>query len=557
MRLAAQLAGFGGKGNLDPGPLDRALARVRRPLDRVYERRALSLDSLTALCRAVDADFAGAGARQGGPRVLVASLRGWSSHNAYELAIAQALRLRGADVALLTCGGGLPVCELGSARKAYPRPCDRCAWLTERVAAAAGMKHYRLSANLPWGDDAREAPTVSREEGIGTLSDASANAAWLLKASDLRRVPGAQAVASDFAVTADGAGRAAGAILDDFQPELVFMLNGLFGPERGIREAALARGVRTPSYEVAPRGGALVFSQDAPAPDYDVDELWAAVGDRPLSDTQRAEVLGLLADRRRGVGAHESYYDGVADSPVAIRRDLGLEQGRRVASLFTNVTWDSATVGHDIGFESMFDWVEQAVRLMSESDMDLVVRIHPAEGRWGTREDVREVVTSRVGEMPANVRFVTAADPISSYALVEISDLVLAYTTTVGLEAAVQGKRVGVAGDTHYRGRGFTIDLDGPQDLADILAGEPAPLAQESVELAIRYAHMFFFRAMIPFPLIEARDGKVLRFPERAAELAPGADPYLDWVCERILDGGHFGLPDELAGIPRIDAAAA
>ena len=96
------------------------------------------------------------------PRVLVASLRGWSSHNAYEVVIAHALRLRGAEVGLLTCGGGMPACELGSARQAYPRPCDRCAWFTDRLAADAGLEHLALRDFLPWGADARRSPAAAR-----------------------------------------------------------------------------------------------------------------------------------------------------------------------------------------------------------------------------------------------------------------------------------------------------------------------------------------------------------------------------------------------------------
>ena len=268
-------------------------------------------------------------------------------------------------------------------------------------------------------------------------------------------------------------------------------------------------------------------------------------------------MIGLLHDRAKGVGAHESYYDRPESDPGELRRRLDLGGHGRVASLFTNVTWDSATIGHDVGFASMFDWVEHVVRLAGREDLVLVVRIHPAEGRWGTREEVQDIMSSRLGEIPANVRFVSAEDAVSSYALLDISDLLLTYTTTVGLEGAVRGKHVAVAGDTHYRGRGFTTDISGPDDLACFLAREPEPLPAEQVELAIRYAHMFFFRAMIPFPLIEAQDGKVRRFPQRVAQLLPGADAYLDWICERILDGGHFGLPDKLAGaVPTaVDAA--
>jgi hypothetical protein len=560
MLFARQLRGLGGKGNLKPGVLDRMLARVRRPLDRAFERNALALDSLAALSADVSAGpIAGSDvAREAGPRILVASLRGWSSHNAYELAIAQALRLRGAEVALLTCGGGMPACELGWARRAYPRPCDRCGWLTDQVVEVAGLRHYRLGDLLPWGEDARGAPAEPIGDSTMSPRDASAiSVAWLLKATQLDRIPGAPEVASDFAVAASGVARAAETVFERFEPDVVFLLNGLFGAERVIRELALDRGVRAPTYEIAPRGGALVLSQHAAAPDYDVDQLWAAVRDRPLSDRQRSEVIALLADRAQGVGAHESYYDRPEDDPDELRRRLDLNGHERVASLFTNVTWDSATIGHDIGFASMFDWVEQAVRLAGRQDLVLVVRIHPAEGRWGTREEVQDVILSRLGEIPANIRFVSAEDALSSYALLDISDLLLTYTTTVGLEAAVRGKHVAVAGDTHYRGRGFTTDIAGPDDLARVLRLESAPLPTQNVELAIRYAHMFFFRAMIPFPLIDAQDGKVRRFPQRASELAPGADPYLDWICERILDGGQFGLPDELATASLAHAGAA
>jgi hypothetical protein len=557
MLSSARFREVGGKSNLHTDALDRMLARARRPLDRSFERRAVALDGLAALSADVGARLAELAPAAGSdprspaadpsPRVLFLSLRG-ATQSAYELVLAHALQLRGAQVALLTCGGGMPACEFGWARSLHPRPCDRCAWLTDRLAAVAGLRHYALRDLLPWGGDGRAAPAEPIAEGILDPYEASAmGVVSLVKATQLDLVAGAQEIAKDFAVAATGVEHAATVVLDEFAPDIVLMINGLFGAERVIRELALARGLAAPTYEFAPRGGAMVFSQDTPAPEYDVDELWARVADRPLSERQRAEVVELLNDRARGVGAHESYFERTRDDLDELRRDLGLQGRERVVSLFTNVTWDSATVGHDVGFHSMFDWVEHAVRLAGELELELVVRVHPAEARWGTREHVEEVVVSRLGQVPENVRFVLAKHALSSYALLDISDLTLTYTTTVGLEAATRGKRVAVAGETHYRGRGFTTDVAGPDDLARILAsGLPAPSANE-VELALRYAHMFFFRAMIPFAPIESRDSKVRRLPHCAAQLEPGADAYLDWICARILDGEHFGLPDELA----------
>jgi hypothetical protein len=132
-----------------------------------------------------------------------------------------------------------------------------------------------------------------------------------------------------------------------------------------------------------------------------------------------------------------------------------------------------------------------------------------------------------------------------------MAERVLTYTSTVGLEAALRGRRVAVAGETHYRGRGFTDDVRGADHLrALIAAAGQGPLPSDEVELARRYAFAFFFRLMIPFNLVENRGNQILRLPQGAAELARGSDPHLDFVCERIMDGGELVLPRELALAP-------
>ena len=452
----------------------------------------------------------------------------------------------------------MPACEVGWARRAYPRPCDRCAWLTGRLAAESGLEHFSLSDYFEWGADARRAQTGSKLAAAGdpyALSRVSLT--WLMRATRIDRLPEGPSARDDFALASEGVGVAAAAILDRFQPDIVFLLNGLFAAENTIREVALRRGLRAPTYEIAPRAGCLVLSQQTPAPFYDTDALWSAVRHSPLGSEQRAHVVALLEGRARGVGAHERYFDNPEADAAELRRRLGLSDARRVVTLFTNVSWDSATFARDVGFSSMFDWIAEVVkRAADHPDLVLIIRIHPGEELWGTRERVEPELLDAVGQLPDNVRIVAAAEPLSSYALLDLSDLILTYTTTVGLEAACRGKPVAVAGETHYRGRGFTIDLDGSDQLASLLANPPGPLDDEHVELALRYAFAFFFRAMVPFPAMEGGPAGVTRVPATEQELAPGADPYLDWICERILDGGDFALPDELAApVPALTSA--
>ena len=527
----------------DGGAVERVLARIRLPLDRAYLRRYGFLDELAALSRGADAAVPPPACR-----VLVVSLRSWTSHTAYESVIAQALRLRGAHVALLTCGGGLPICEVGWARRATPRPCDRCAWFTDRVRHAAGIRSYRLVDYLPWGGDPRRAPVHVNGGEVDPAYAASISIPWFTKTPDAHLHPDGEAIASDFRTTATGVEQAATAILDDFRPDVVVMVNGLFAPERVIRELALARGMRVPTYEIAPRANALVFDQCEPAPMYATGAAWERVRGRPLTAGQQAAIEGLLSDRIRGIGAHESHFQRAKHDEVAVREALDLPSSGRVISLFTNIGWDSAALQRDVGFDSMLDWIEHAVRSAAAArDVTLVVRIHPAEMRWGNREDATAIVTERLGGVPGNIRFVPAARDLDSYALLRLSDLVLTYASTVGMEAAVQGIPVAVAGDVHYRGRGFTLDVNVPAELDSAITEGVPPMAPHQVEAALRYAFTFFFRLMIPFPPVRAVATHPLRVPDDAAELRPGMDRYVDFVCDRILEGGDFTLPDELA----------
>jgi hypothetical protein len=88
---------------------------------------------------------------------------------------------------------------------------------------------------------------------------------------------------------------------------------------------------------------------------------------------------------------------------------------------------------------------------------------------------------------------------------VEIADLGMVYTTTVGMEMAMSGVPVIVIGQTHYRGKGFTLDPDSWEAYASLLAqalADPAAarLTRPQVEQTWNYAYRFFFEFPFPFP---------------------------------------------------------
>ena len=119
----------------------------------------------------------------------------------------------------------------------------------------------------------------------------------------------------------------------------------------------------------------------------------------------------------------------------------------------------------------------------------------------------------------------------------------LVYTSTVGLELAARGVPVVVAADTHYRGRGFTIDTDNPGDYwaaADrLLASPPGTVERKRTsELARRYAALFFFRFHNVLAAVTEDGRSSPRIKVTAAsDLDPGSDPAMDRVVTAVLEG--------------------
>ena len=215
--------------------------------------------------------------------------------------------------------------------------------------------------------------------------------------------------------------------------------------------------------------------------------------------------------------------------------------------MFCNILWDSAVVGRDLAFPSMGTWVTEGIRWAeSHPEIDLVVRIHPAEVQLRnhpTRERMADHISAEVTSLPPNVRVIEADDPTSSYVLMDTATLGLVYTSTVGLELAARGVPVIVAATTHYRGRGFTID---PETAAEywaaadrVLATPPSETERDrSRELARRYAVLFFFRFHNVLDAVteDGRSRPRIRATV-ASDLDPSVDPALDRIVAGILDG--------------------
>lgn len=505
----------------------------------------------------------------GGPRVLVLSFRGaWLLHGTWEALIAEALRRRGADPTVFVCSGGLPealpgkspACGIASSHIPGPSSCEQCLECGLTVAGALDLPVLRLDDFVSREHACKLMEEVEGLDGPGLrgfrhrdlpLGEYVLNSArWFLCLSDLEATHEGENVLRAFAKSARVVAEAAPALLDRVKPDVVFLLNGLFFAERIVKAEAGRRGIRVVSYERGFIPDTLCFSEGVPGY-YDISSLWERIKDVPLTPNQEARLDVYLADRRKGLRAPFNYWPTLTEGEKEVLASLNLVPDRPLAVLFTNITWDSAAQERDRVFPDMYAWVEECVRLFaSRPEWQLVVRIHPAEVRvpgWETRDPIGARLARSFPAFPTNVRVVAPESDLSSYTLMNLSRCGLVYTSTAGLEMAMEGIPVVVAGEVHYGGKGFTLDPSNPAEHERMIRERLAAPRDLSVrEKARRYGYALFFRYFNPFPIVSENPPDFVPTVRATAPavLDPRGDPTLDRVCEAILRGADFFLPD-------------
>jgi len=292
------------------------------------------------------------------------------------------------------------------------------------------------------------------------------------------------------------------------KPDVVLIPNGLILEMGIVFRAARYLNIPAMTFEFNDQREQIWLAQNTSIMGQDTDYLVRERCSLPLTD-EMYERLADLENARRGArvwGKSKRLWQYVsAQGAEQTRKALGLDD-RPVVLLAANVLGDSLTLGRNIFAESMSEWITKTVQYFAKrTDIQMVVRIHPGEKIVPQAKSMGTVVREALPEIPGHIHLIGALDNINTYDLIEIANLGLAYTTTVGVETAMNGIPVISCGQTHYRGRGFTIDPNTWEEyfsiLEEVLSDLPGHrLTEERTAKAWNYAYRFFFEYPRPFP---------------------------------------------------------
>lgn len=485
-----------------------------------------------------------------------------------ETTLAAALRLRGATVETLLCDALLPACQMCEPRffvepaelaRNGPQKslCRDCFAPGKKTYGELGIPVHSYSQNVT-AEERAEAARLARElsysdmesfefEGLKVGEHAKAGALRFYASASIEHEPDADAILRRYFEAALLTVHAADRLMKRERYDVAVFHHGIYVPQGLIGEVARRNGIRVVNWNPAYRRDCFLFSHDDTYHHTLMDEPVETWTHMDWPEEKAENIRRYLRSRWEGSNDWIRFQGDPVFGRERILQEIGCDPAKPIIACLTNVMWDAQLHYPANAFPNMLEWLLHTIRYFSaRPDIQLVIRVHPAEitGTVPTRQPVVEVLKEHFDVLPANVFVVPPESDISTYVLAEMSDTAIIYGTKTGVELAAVGIPVVVAGEAWIRGKGLTRDASSVENYDALLSALPVGrrMDDESIERALKYAHHFFFRRMIPVHLFRQGPGwPPFEFSGSSfAEIEAGADPGLDCICEGILSGTPF-----------------
>ena len=552
----------------------RRLRRPRPPVTLPQERADHIVPWQSLLEREGDAWQQAVARAKGGPKVLLATGNGdHPGVTPIESLLGIALTLRGAEVHYLLCDALLPACMLathGGGRRhadfvaggpqAYL--CDRCIRQGNEIFGPLHLPIHRysdfvspqrraelgrLAATLPFADI-----KAYCLDGLAIGEHAMAGALRYFARGTLDEEPDAELVLRRYFEAALFTAEVSQRLMTQESFDVATFHHGIYVPQGIVGEVARQHGLRVVNWNPAYRKHCFIFSHGDTYHHTLMDEPTTAWERLPWTAEMEAEVMDYLKSRWLGSKDWIWFHENPQNDLAQISAELGINFSKPTIGLLTNVMWDAQLHYPANAFPNMLSWVLESITYFAgRPDLQLVIRVHPAEirGTVPSRQKIVDEIAAAFPKLSPNVIVIPPESNVSTYAVTLQCDSVIIYGTKTGVELSSFSVPVIVAGEAWIRNKGVTLDARSREEYFQIL--DRLPLGERMDEATTRrarmYAYHFFFRHMIPLPMMQPLAGwpPYRADVQRLVEMAPGADPGLDVICDGILQSAPFIYPAE------------
>jgi hypothetical protein len=287
-------------------------------------------------------------------------------------------------------------------------------------------------------------------------------------------------------------------IVDEFRPDVVFTIHGLYIPHGVIAEICRKKKIKIVVWNLGYRKNTFIFSKNdtyhrtlLKTSNY----LWESM----RWDKEKELIIrNYLLSRREGTDDWISFgHPKGNDEEQELENFCKLYNKNNIAVLLTNVGWDAQIHYEQNIFVDMHDWLKTTIDwFVSRPDKALIIRVHPAEitSVYPSNEKTHEILNNLYPRLPLNIKIIPSSNKLDTYFACSKSNVILIYGTKMGVELAPSEKKIIVAGEAWIKNKGLTWDPINKADYLKLLENfsDLNLPVNYSVERALKYAYFFF-----------------------------------------------------------------
>ena len=482
----------------------------------------------------------------------------WDFHLNYEIPIYHNLLSRGIKPIYVRCGLDHAECDLYWLSASGPRPqnaCVDCKFKTDQYLTAGGIDYQSLSDFIdPQGYEGLKQlvrmasyENLRKVEILGfqvyELAISSVFTHFRINEFDPQNSE-QLACLREYMIYAVGVLLAGTLMLERYRPKTALTFNGRTAPTRAFMELCRRHGVRVTTHERGiTRGGLILIANSNCLSFVHFMEISQKTLHAPLKPYQVSLVSNWLRDRRVGRNLNWKHFQIEGISAPRVESPSGLSEW----VLFTS-SMDELSSSDEFSspFENQYNWIEQTCRiaLSLQDKVRLTIRVHPnsssAMATGVNREEQSYFMSLKASMEGKPIRIIESGEPVDSYSLLDNADLVLAYATSMSIEALLSGKPTYLAANSPFVWCPGLMSYKSHPDYSALLHAhsDKGQFGVSSTDLAqgFRFAYHWLFNYQIIFSFLhQTSKGTNRLVVSDAGDFAQGMYPELDRAVETVL----------------------
>lgn len=476
-----------------------------------------------------------------------------------------ALKMRGHDVKMVLCDGVYKACAKRVdfpevEMKDWGKYCPSCIRQNSQLFDRLGLDYSYISELVPQEKvlELRQLADSVTLQNFNTLTYNELYVGSHLESAMMRHTRGGsfeghEDLLREYAfVVLINAAASANAI-KAFKPDRVCMSHGIYADWGPALSEALNAGIPVTSYICCYLSAHFYFGTISKFDETFLNvtsDSWNKIKSKPLTESQTQRVENFLDQRYKHNVTRDMHgllknYRGDRDHFFS---HYGISGDKPVWGIMTHINWDAVSDYFPMLHKSFDDWLAETIKtIWNITDVQWLIKIHPSEINDNPLTGCQKFIENNFPELPGHIKVLKMDDDISPLDFYSLLDGGVTVMGTGGLELALQGKPVILAGKAHYSGKGFTLDPQSDEEYKNLLAraSDIGKLDKHESDLAWKYGYTYFISKQIPL-LPNVGEDLHINF-SMIDRLLPGRNSYIDFLCDRIIDSKDFIMPDELA----------